>query len=92
MANSPYREPEPLVTPQTARMMQAQYQIDRKIWARSLNDNDVRAMAADYMRGLKDECSIDAYEEYQRRFGEVTKQTAAQVRGRRAEKAAKERK
>lgn len=91
MSNSPYRNPEPLVTPQQTRLMQAEYMMDRMIWARSLNDTDVRAMAADYLRGQNDECSTDAYQEYQRRFGEHSKQAVAQNRSKRAERASRQR-
>lgn len=43
----------------------------RLAWRKSLSDQDVRAMAADYWRGDRDQCSIDAWDEYQQRFPET---------------------
>ena len=43
---------------------------ERIAWARALNDQDVRALAADFLRGYTDQCNADAYLEYERRFGE----------------------
>lgn len=42
---------------------------ERIAWARSLSDQDVRALASDFLRGYTDQCNEDAYREYERRFG-----------------------
>jgi len=47
------------------------YQLARLEWAAGLNEMNVRALAADYLRGARDHCSIDAYREYERRFGKL---------------------
>lgn len=49
-----------------------EYQLARLQWAADLNEMNVRALAADYLRGARDHCSIDAYREYERRFGSVS--------------------
>ena len=45
----------------------------RIIWARSLREVELRSLASDFLRGIKDECTEDAYNEYQRRLsaGEI---------------------
>lgn len=39
-------------------------------WRRSLSDIDVRALAYEYKTGNLDQCSQDAWAEYQHRFGD----------------------
>jgi hypothetical protein len=36
-------------------------------WARRLTEGNLRALASDYMRGIRDESTEDAFEEYKRR-------------------------
>jgi len=61
----------------------------RLAWRASLSDQDVRAMAADYWRGDRDQCSIDAWEEYQHRWPkELEHKSPGKVRkGRKGRKA-----
>lgn len=49
------------------------YEVERWIWRRSLSDENVRAMAADYLRGMIDECNSDAFQEYELRWGPHSK-------------------
>ncbi len=46
------------------------YEAQRLAWRRSLTDADVRALAYEYKVGNYDECSTDAWAEYQDRFGD----------------------
>lgn len=45
------------------------YDEQRIAWRKSLPELIVRELASDYMRGRQDECTYDAYLEYERRFG-----------------------
>ena len=48
--------------------------IDHRLaWARALREVELRSLASDFLRGIKDECTEDAYNEYQRRLsaGEI---------------------
>ena len=38
-------------------------------WQRSLPDEIVRSLAAEYLRGMVDPCTLDAFHEYERRWG-----------------------
>lgn len=46
------------------------YDEQRLAWAHSLSEMDLRALASEYLMGKRDEGSIDAYQEYKRRFPE----------------------
>lgn len=50
-------------------MNDQQYEEARLQWRRSLPDNLVRSLAADFLRDIVDECTLDAFEEYEHRFG-----------------------
>lgn len=72
------------------------YMAERLAWRKSLTDTDVRALAYEYKVGNYDECSTDAWAEYQERFGDRAngpqkeftqkrrKRTASQSRKRRS--------
>ena len=53
--------------------------IARLEWRKSLSDTDVRALAYEYKTGNLDECSRDAWAEYQLRFGDP--ETGRDLRG-----------
>jgi len=55
------------MTPEQARMQ----------WRKELTDTDVRALASDYLRGVEDECTEDAFKEYELRFGKYIKGVTA---------------
>lgn len=59
------------------------------LWRRGISDTDIRAMASDYLRGDADPANLDAYLEYQHRWGQHTKDAAADKRA--AKRAAKKR-
>lgn len=44
-----------------------EYDLACSEWARGLSETNLRSLASDYMRGVRDESTEDAYEEYQRR-------------------------
>ena len=52
----------------------AQYTYDeqRIIWRRSLNEAIVRELAAEYLRGSRDEDVCDGFAEFEQRFGKYT--------------------
>lgn len=45
----------------------------RIFWREKQPDDIIRSLAYDYARGLIDECTSDAYEEYQLRWGKQKK-------------------
>lgn len=50
-------------------MNELEYELARLEWRRSLSDLLVRSLAADFLRDIVDECTLDAFEEYEHRFG-----------------------
>ena len=47
-----------------------EYAVRRLEWRQSLSDVDVRALAYEYRIGAIDDCTEDAWKEYQHRFGD----------------------
>lgn len=86
--------PQPLVkvTPDASY---PSYQEDRERWRASLTDTDVRALAYEYKQGKVDDCTTDAWAEYEYRFGDRAngpRQEFTQKRRRRAPKESRRRK
>lgn len=50
--------------------MSTSYAEQRLAWRKSLTDNLVRDLAYDYKIGRTDDCSVDAWAEFQERFGD----------------------
>lgn len=49
----------------------------RMQWRYRLSDTEVRELASEYLRGMVDECTTDAFAEYERRFGKHVKGASA---------------
>lgn len=49
--------------------------IERIKWRASLNEYQVRSLCYDFLTGMRDHCTFDAYEEYIKRFGMPSKST-----------------
>lgn len=48
---------------------QMEHDEQRMAWRRAQPEHVIRSLASDYLRGSVDECTTDAYHEYQDRFG-----------------------
>lgn len=46
-------------------------------WRKNLTETDCRSLASDYLRGIKQPDTHDAYDEYQERWGEAESNRAA---------------
>lgn len=44
-----------------------------RLWRQSLSEAEVRDIATDYIRGARDQCSVDGFAEYELRFGSHSK-------------------
>lgn len=42
-------------------------------WRKAQNEATIRSLASEYLRGIIDDCTTDAYLEYEQRFGPHTK-------------------
>lgn len=42
-------------------------------WRKSLSEEQLRGLAADYIRGDREQCAVDAFAEYEVRFGKHSK-------------------
>lgn len=45
----------------------SEYELARVEWARRLSETNLRSLTADYLQGRRDECTTDAYNEFERR-------------------------
>ena len=57
----------PHVSPDRPEISPSEYDDLCHTWARQLTEGNLRSLTADYMRGVRDEVTEDAYEEFQRR-------------------------
>lgn len=53
---------------------------ERMRWRKKLNESLCRELAAEYMRGIKDQCNADAYDEFVERYGDPSLPPSMQVR------------
>lgn len=57
----------------------------RMAWRHRLSEKDCRELASEYMRGMRDQCTLDAYEEFVERYGDPTlppeKQSRSKLKG-----------
>lgn len=65
------------------------YDDARLAWRRSLSDEDVRAMAADYARGDREPPAVDAWAEYEHRFGTHSKHVNGEKKNKKPSKGRK---
>lgn len=53
------------------------YDEQRLTWRHQLSEVDCRSLASEYIRGIIDECTTDAFKEFEKRYGTYIKgQTA----------------